>query len=239
MKTPLAIALLATSAGLFCAHSAIPTAFPKERYTETEENSPFVLETKVTPTEVVAPKDSIFKNINLTGIGTDYITVQHMGDDHSIRFYGNKPNDDQMFVKEVHAANQPSECYVVLRKGDEEGQVKYDQNFGRNAVAAAPAPNPGQRPPGAGGPPGAPQARTAPPPIMPGVVNKAPSQGTPNMPHPIQPPSIQVPRPAGGGNNGFRGGNPNGASLQPTSSGQQPAGGAGAPRIRVRNVNNR
>ncbi len=237
MKIPLAIALLATSAALFCAHSAIPTAFPKERYADTEENSPFVLETKVTPTEVVTPKDSIFKNMNLTGIGTDYITIQHMGDDHSIRFYGNKPNDDQMFVKEVHAANQPSECYVVLRKGDEEGQVKYDPTFGRNAVAAAPAPNPGQRPPG-GGAPGAPLARTAPPPIMPGVVSKAPSPSAPNMPRPIQPPSVTVPRP-GGSNTNFRGGNPNGATLQPAPNGQQPGGNGGAPRIRVRNVNNR
>lgn len=235
MKTPLTIAFLA-SAGLISADAAIPTAFGKERYAETEENSPFVLETKVDVVAPAAPKDSAFKNMVLTGIGTDYVTIKHMGDDLAMRFYGNKPNDDQIFVKEVHAADKPSECYVVLRKGDEEGQVKYDENYGRNAVAAAVNPAQAPRPPGGGGP-GVPQPRVALPPIVQGVVPKAPSPAMSNSPRPSQP-SVQVPRPGGGGNN-FRGGPPGGNNLQ-TQQGQTTSGGnTGAPRIRVRNVNNR
>jgi hypothetical protein len=236
MKAPLTIALLTLSAGLICADAAIPTAFSKERYAETEETSPFVLETKVDNTPPPAPKDSAFKNMVLTGIGTDYVTIKHIGDDLAMRFYGNKPNDDQISVKEVHAADKPSECYVVLRKGDEEGQVKYDENYGRNAVAAAVNPAQAPRPPG-GGVGGVPQPRTALPPIVQGVVPKAPSPATQNIPRPTQP-GVQVPRPTGGGT-GFRGGPPGGASLQPPANGVQPGGNTGAPRIRVRNVNNR
>ncbi len=235
MKATLAIALLATSAGSICANAAIPTAFGKERYAETEENSPFALETKVDNTPPPPPKDSAFKNMVLTGIGTDYVTIKHMGDDLAMRFYGNKPNDDQIFVKEVHAAEKPSECYVVLRKGDEEGQVKYDENYGRTAVAATVNPAQAPRPPGVVG--GAPQVRTVVPPIVQGVVNKTPSPAMPNAPRPNQP-GVQVPRPSGGGGN-FRGGPPSGSTLQPQAGGQPSGGNTGAPRIRVRNINNR
>ncbi len=235
MKAPLAIALLAASAGLICAQAAIPTAFGKERYVETEENSPFVLETKVDNTPPPAQKESAFKNMVLTGIGTDYVTIKHTGDDAAMRFYGNKPNDDQIFVKEVHAAEKPSECYVVLRKGDEEGQVKYDENYGRTAVGASVNPAQPPRPPGVVGM--QPQIRTVLPPIVQGVVNKTPSPATQNLPRPNQP-GVKVPRPSGGGA-GFRGGPVGGNSLQPQAGGQQPGGNTGAPRIRVRNVNNR
>ena len=235
MKTTLTIALLATSAGLICAEAAIPMAFSKDRYAETEETSPFVLETKVDNTPPPAPKDSPFKNMILTGIGTDYVTIKHMGDDMALRFYGNRPNDDHIFVKEVHASEKPSECYVVLRKGEEEGQVKYDENFGRNASAANPAQPP--RPPGTGNP-AIPQPRPASivPPIVQGSVPKAPSSATMNVPRPTMSgrdsgrsngSSSQVPRPSGAIN-----APPNG--LPPGSSGN-----TGAPRIRVRSVNNR
>ena len=102
MKTPLLI--LAATTAFASAETIIPAAFSKDRYDETFTTSPFALETKVDAAPV-APKEDVFKNLELKGLGhadgKDYVIIQRVGENSAMRFWGQEPNEEQMFIKEV------------------------------------------------------------------------------------------------------------------------------------------
>ena len=244
MKSLTLLALI-LPAGLVLAESAIPEPYPKERYTDTLSQSPFVLATPVDDKE--AKPASLLDNLILTGMGKvddgrDYVIVQRIGDEGSMKFIGNEPNDQGISVKEVKWADRWNNSSAVLKYGSLQETVKFKDN---PAPAVAMAPPPGAntgRPPGIVNAPVAPNASGGAPGPRPPTVGgpRSASSITPTIPRPGTP---QVPRPGGGvplpsGNNNFRGGGP-----QLTQGGAQPAnqpspnGGSG--RIRTRSINNR
>lgn len=237
MKAVLLLSI-AFSASAF-AEGAIPTAFQRDRYQETYTTSPFAL---ATPKEekVEEVKDDEFANLVVTGIGKlddgrNFVVVRRNGEDTSMRFEGSDPNHDGYSVKEVKLAERWGQSSVVLAKGGKQGTVKFNEN----ASASAPPPqNPGgMRPPGGG---------VSPPPVIPTGINPAnrttgtpPKPGAPNIPRPTT--TAQPPRPGGGAqlppNTPFRGG---ANFTQPTTAGQPAnSSNSGAPRQRVRTINNR
>ena len=136
--------LLVTSAlsGLALAESAIPSAFARERYQETLLASPFAL---ATPEEkkVEEKPDSPLNNLVVAGMGKldngeNFVIVQRIGDERSMRFEGNKPNADGIAVKQVKWAEKWRQSTVVMTHGSEEKAVEFNQS----AVAAAPPAQP-------------------------------------------------------------------------------------------------
>lgn len=200
---PLAIllALAASSHAL----DVIPKAFPKERYAETLKTSPFVIETKV---EAPTPeaKFSPFQNLYLRGIGKadgkDYVLVQRLGEERTMRFIGNEAGTDGISVKSVRQGDHFRDTRVVLQKGSETGEV----GFKEDAINAPPPVAGGNRPPGtapifkAPGSvpmptmPQVPAIRTTPPPLPGAAVPRPPT------------PAAEAPKPTGGSPFGGRGG---------------------------------
>jgi hypothetical protein len=184
----LLLAVLSSSVWAADDEEVIPVARGKERYEAMVAKSPFVL---ATPPE--APKveaKSIFDNMVLKGVGTDYVIVQRVGDDHTMRFWGNEPNEEQMMVKEVRWSDQLGGTTVVLKKGAEEKEIEFNKNELRNPT---PPPTPAGRPPGAPPIPGQRQPGMNPSPNFP----KPPNLTNSTVPRPTVQPSMAVPRPSG------------------------------------------
>lgn len=209
---PLAILLALTAPSL--ALDAIPKAFPKERYAETLKTSPFVIETKVeAPTPEV--KISPFQNLYLRGIGKadgkDYVLVQRLGEERTMRFIGNEPGPDGITVKSVRQGDHYRETRVILQRGVESGEVGFKEDS-INSPPPAPGGNKATGPaaifpkPG-GGPPGGvpfpqvqvPANRTTTAPPMPGSAVPRPTTAVPTAP-------AEAPKPSGNSPFGGRGG---------------------------------
>jgi hypothetical protein len=221
--------------------SAIPTAFGKERYDDTTSQSPFVLATPPEPEKEEAKgplKDLVVTGIGKLDDGQPLVFVQRIGEDRSMKFTGNEPNDEGLSVKLVKWGENWSKTSIVMRHGSDEAEIKFkDKPEPSGGIAAG---GPAGRQQGAGGGP--------PPPIVPslnrpgtigntGGVQK-PQSITPNIPRPsgVQPGrgGGPIPQP----NTSFRGS----ANLNPTAIPQPNAPqqqNGGAPRVRVRTINNR
>ncbi len=139
MKASSFILLAALCVPAVADDDTIPTSWPKERYASMVEKSPFVLETKIE-----APKEekpSPFDNTYIKGVGTGYVVVQRMGDNSTMRFWDNAPNPEGIYVKQVIHGDRPAATKVVLKKGEEEKEIGFNENELRGPVSAPPAPN--------------------------------------------------------------------------------------------------
>lgn len=234
MKTTLAI-LFATASALVAAENIIPVAYTKDRYGETFSNSPFALETKVEAP--AAPKEDIFKNLELKGLGqaegVDYVIIQKVGEANSMRFWGQEPNDG-MSVKEIHWSDKMGETYVIVRKGSEEGKVGFNELAMHGGAGAAGAPNPAPVNRGATAPHAGNYNNGA---IVPGNGTLSPAAMRPPTPAftPARPTTNTPPRPTGtpAPNGGFRSTPP--GIPTPNSTPNTPSTG----RSRIRVINNR
>jgi hypothetical protein len=127
------------------ADEAIPKAFDKARYAETLGKSPFVLATKVVEEkapDVISP----FANLYIRGVGKadgkDYVLLQRLGEERSIRLLGTEVGDDGLAVKTMKVGNSFRETKVVLQKGLEIGEVGFKEDT-LNTPPAAPKAPPG------------------------------------------------------------------------------------------------
>jgi hypothetical protein len=250
MKSLLLLTFTAVAGVTALAESAIPSPFTKERYQETVAQSPFALATPVEKeTEV---KDGPLANLWVTGItkledGQPYIFVQRLGEDRSMKFVGNSPNDQGIAVKQVKWGDRWDKTKVVLRHQAEEVEVEFKKD--QPAIAMTPPPGQnnqnGRMPaPGVNGP-----NNSIVPPALNGSRNgtaQRPPSITPTMPRPgniggntvgnTGRSSTGIPLPT---NTTFRGA----ATLNTATTGQQAPNAnqpnTGAPRVRMRSINNR
>lgn len=190
MKNLFATLLLAVT-GSATAEISLPAALDRARFKETMAKSPFILETKVVD-EPKVEKVNPFKDLYIRGIGKadgkDFVLIQRLGEERSMRFFGGEEGEDSMLVKTVTIGATFRETKVVLEKGSETGEI----GFKEEAISAAPqaaAVRPPSVPPQFGN-----QAR----PVAPGGMVKSGSpQGNPMVPRPQFTPSIQLPKPPG------------------------------------------
>ena len=233
------IVLTCALSSLALGESAIPTAYAKDRYEQTFSDSPFATATPIEKKEEEPANDPL-SNLVVTGMGKlddgrSFVIVQRVGDEGSMRFEGNEKNREGLSVKEVKWGEKWGQSVVVMSHEGRSKDVKFKENSAP-VVAAVP-------PQAGGGRGGNPQG-TQPPSIVPPGLNTAarpttiqkPGSITPTIPRPGSS-NIQVPRPGGGPSGSFRGGTAlpqNGMQAAP----QQPTNG-GAPRQRVRQINNR
>jgi hypothetical protein len=220
--------------GYAVAESAIPAAYSRDRYQETFAASPFALATPKDdkPEET---KDSPLNNLVVTGMGKlddgrDFVVVQRIGDEGSMRFEGTEKNKEGLAVKEVKWGDRWGQSKVLMTYQAEQREVKFKDNPPPQVAAVAPA-QPGRPVPGR------PVPGVKPPSIVPtGLNSAARPNGVPkptfnqNIPRPTN--GVIVPRP-GGAPGSFRG-----HSLNNTGAPNVPTNG-GAPRQRIRTINNR
>ncbi len=229
MKAVLVLTCALSSIAL--GESAIPTAYTKDRYEQTFSDSPFATATPVEKKEEEPANDPL-SNLVVTGMGKlddgrSFVIVQRVGDEGSMRFEGNEKNREGLAVKDVKWGEKWGQSVVVMSYEGRSKDVKFKENS--TPIAAAAPAQPGGRGP------------SAPPSIVPPGLNTAarpstmpkPGSITPTIPRPGGS-TMQVPRPSGGGPSGsFRGG----ANLQQGgATAPQPTNG-GAPRQRVRQIN--
>ncbi|MEI9895070.1 MAG: hypothetical protein WDN28_14575 [Chthoniobacter sp.] len=143
MKTPfLLLAVCAASA--MADDDIIPSNWGDDRFQEMSGKSPFVLATPVVPTtnKVDAPPVGPFDNMYIAGIGTDYVLVKKQGDDQPMRFWGNEPDAEGISVKEIQWSDKVKASKVVLRKGNYEKEISFNENLFHTASAPAGPPRP-------------------------------------------------------------------------------------------------
>jgi hypothetical protein len=120
--------------------SAIPTAFEKERYEETASQSPFVLATPVDdkPDEKTGPlKDLVVTGLGKLDDGQPLVFVQRIGDDRSMKFTGNLPNDDGLSVKLVKWGERWDKTSIVMRHGSDEAEIHFKDKTQMSAGGVA------------------------------------------------------------------------------------------------------
>ena len=201
MKTPLLV-LIALTAAAVADDDVIPVAFSKDRYADMAGRSPFVV---ATPVE--APKEEKvdpFANVYLRGLGSDYVVIQRVGDDHTIRITGGEMVDGYT-VKKINWSDTPGASTVTVTKGSDEGTLEFNKNELR---ATAPPPGvsplaggarrPVQGPGGMNVPPG---ATIAQPPNAP-KLGGTPVSSIPRPSTPAVQPQAQPPRPTFGNQQG-------------------------------------
>lgn len=183
MKTLTFLAL--TASAIAATDSAIPQPFSRERYEETRTVSPFVLATKSDdkpPVEVVNP----FAQLYIVGLGRvdgkEYVTIVRHGEETKpIRLWGNEENDG-ISVQQVVWSDKFGQSKVKLKKGADVGEIGFDENATRSAIAGTPIPGQQQN-----RPPGMPQG------------NQPQNQfRPPNAPNAAPQPNSSIPRPSGG-----------------------------------------
>jgi hypothetical protein len=140
MKTPL-ILLAAFTVTAAADETIIPVAWSKDRFHDMLGKSPFALATP--PVEKGMDVPDIFANLYVKGLGRDYVAIQRIGDDRAMQLWGNTPNAQQFFVKEVHWSAQPGLTKVVLKNGEQEREI----GFNPSDVHGPPPPAPPRKPP--------------------------------------------------------------------------------------------
>ena len=200
--------------------SAIPAPFEAARYEETLTNSPFVLATPpAEPEKVEEPHNLVVTGMGKLDDGRDYVLIQKLGEERSMRFEGNAPMNGYS-VKKVNWADKWTQSTVVVKPDSgEEITVKFKEQPQQTAALVQ-----NGRPPGAPG--------------VPTPAGSRPMQAggmTPTIPRPNSAGMPPVPRPAGG----VTLPQPNGVKAPgvPPPGGITPTGGA--PRQRVRTIQNR
>ena len=196
--------------------SAVPAAFPADRYEKMAEKSPFALATPAAP--VVAAQASFAANWFLTAAcrdseGKDFITIK--AQDGSVHFslLGNEANPETgVSLASINWSDTFRESTAIIKKGAETAKLVFSKE---EALAVAPQPN-GARPPLPGG--------MQPPPvtIRAGAGGVSPTPGVQprvTLPRPSTAPVVSPPPPV-------------------TGNAGQPAAGqpAGQDRRRIRNI---
>ena len=220
---PRLIAFLAlVTSPAFALESAVPAAFPSDRYEKMSEKSPFALATPAVP--VTAPQASFAANWFLTAAGRDaqgrdFVTVKAQDGSAHFSLYGNEPYPDEsspangVSLASINWSDTFRETTAIIKKGAETAKLVFSKEEAV-AVAAPPAgirpalPN-GQQPPpitvraGATG----------------GVLPQPGMQPRINLPRPSTAPVVSPPPPV-------------------TGNGAQPAAGqpGGTDRRRIRNI---
>ena len=216
MKTLTFLAL--TASAVAATDSAIPQPFSRERYEETRTASPFVLATKSDdkpPAEVINP----FAQLYVVGLGRvdgkEYVTIVRHGEETKpIRLWGSEASEDGISVQQVVWSDKFGQSKVKLKKGSDVGEIGFDENATKSAIAGTPMPGQqANRPPGVPGG-NQPQNQFRPP--------NAPTnvpQPNSSIPRPggnyTPPPNVQnIPRPTGGAI-------PNGGANNPATQSRQ------------------
>ena len=223
------VAFIALTTSAFAATDGIiPQGFTRERYEETRTTSPFVLATKVEPEkkeEVINP----FQNLYVTGLGRadgkEYVTIVRVGEEQTpIRLWGNSPGEDGLAVQQVIWSDIFGQSKGKLKNGSDVGEVGFNENAIKSAVAGTPIAPPagGNRPPTLPGqqPPSGFNRPTSAPTAAPQVTNTS------------------IPRPPGApssGNSGASIPRPPGSFTPPSSNGGNNASSQGRQRVRVIN----
>ena len=193
MKT-IALTLATVTAAFAATDAVVPQAFNKERYEETRTASPFVLATKVVDEKPVdEPKP--FANLYVVGLGRaegkEYVTIVRVGEEATpIRLWGNTPDEDGLSVQQVIWSDVFGKSKVKLKKGSDIGEIGFNENAIRSAVAGTPVP---QGMPQAGRPP-LPGQATPPGFNRPTNVPQQPTVN-PNIPRPTTAGGANIPRP--------------------------------------------
>lgn len=206
---------------VFAVESAVPTAFPADRYEKLAEKCPFAVAPKLEP--VVAQQAGYSVNWYLTAVGRDaegrdFITINAHDNSVHVSLSGHEPYADQnspafgVTLESISWSDTFRESTAQIKKGSEPANLFFSKE---EAVAVAPQPG-GARPPLPGG--------MQPPPIInrPGVGGVNPAQGIQPriaLPRPSTAPVVSPPPPV-------------------TGNGAQPAAGqpAGQDRRRIRNI---
>ena len=209
------ILALVTSQAL-ALESAVPAAFPADRYEKMAEKSPFALATPAAP--VVAPQASFAANWFLTAVGRDaqgqdFITIK--AQDGSVHFSlsGNEANPETgVSLASVNWSDTFRESTAIIKKGAETAKLVFSKE---EAVMPAPQPG-GARPPLPGG------AQPPPVTVRAGAGGVSPTPGMQPriaLPRPSTAPVVSPPPPV-------------------TGNGAQPAAGqpVGQDRRRIRNI---
>ena len=175
------ILALVTSQAL-ALESAVPAAFPADRYEKMAEKSPFALAPPAAP--VVAPQASFAANWFLTAVGRDaqgqdFITIKAQDGSAHFSLSGNEANPETgVSLASVNWSDTFRESTAIIKKGAETAKLVFSKE-----EAVMPAPQPaGARPPLAGG------AQPPPVTVRAGVGGASPQPG-------IQP-RIALPRPS-------------------------------------------
>lgn len=189
------LAILLSLAAAALADDTIPQALPKARYAETLGKSPFVLETKSAEVVVIEEKNP-FQNLYLRGIGKadgkDYVLIQRLGEERTMRFIGNEPGTDELAVKSVQIGSNFRETKVVLQKGVATGEI----GFKVDTLNAPPPAVPGMRQPSATGQFPKPGAMPIPQPQIPSARPPLPGTAAVQVPRPqgAVPPPVSIPQ---------------------------------------------
>ena len=215
---PRLIPLLAlVTSPAFALESAVPAAFPADRYEKMAEKSTFALATPAAP--VVTPQASFAANWFLTAVGRDaqgqdFITVK--AQDGSVHFSlsGQEANPETgVSLASVNWSDTFRESTAIIKKGAETAKLV----FSKEEAAVMPAPQPGGvRPPLPGG------AQPPPGTVRAGAGGVSPTPGIQPriaLPRPSTAPVVRPPPPV-------------------TGNAGQPAAGqpAGQDRRRIRNI---
>ena len=193
MKRTLPLLTLLASQAL-ALESAVPAAFPAERYATMTEKSPFALATPSAPPPP-PPQASFAANWYLTAVGRDelgqdFVTVK--AQDGSVHFSlaGSDANPETgVSLASVDWSDTLRKSTAIIKKGTETAKLIFSQE------EVAPAqPQPGGR----GGRPGPPAGTPVPPVTVPVTVPVNTGQnvggGSTQPPQPMQP-QIALPRP--------------------------------------------
>lgn len=222
-KTTLILSTLAIVGGhAFCA-SAIPAKWPKERYTETVSDSPFVIETPKAPEEPPPAKEEpMFVNSISDVDGKPYVVIKRVSDSSTLRLMLGEKSSDGVTVTNIKMGEKFSSTEVEI---DENGRKRWIK-FNESSAAPAAKPPAGNR---GAAPANSPGGRPGQLPSMTPTITKP--GGTPTL---QTPPSLRPPTNAPAGNIPRPSINP---ASRGASSGVDP--NAGEQRRRVRTINNR
>jgi hypothetical protein len=179
--------LICCGAEITCAQTAVPQAFPKGRYDQLSQHSPFSLATIQPPAAPAGPgfADNWYVS-GIGGIGDDtFVTIKSRDLSTNFSLYANEPDPKTgVSVASVNWSDTIGKSTVILRKGTETAKLEFNEAEIHAAPAAA---NPKGAPNGiAKGPAGGTPAGGLPAGARP--INGA--QGTPTLPIPNQPPGV-------------------------------------------------
>lgn len=143
MRAAFLSVLLVTTASIAQAEiTGVPDAFPAERYAKMREKSPFALATPAAAP--AAPKaDSFTKNLFLGGhviLGTEngvdvpWVSIKTTDGRENFTLRGNEPNEEGISIASLERSPIAGKSKVILKKGNEFGEVKEDE-AGRAAAA--------------------------------------------------------------------------------------------------------
>jgi len=166
------------------AQNPVPQSFPKGRYDQLREHSPFSLATVQAP--VVAPGPGFADNWFVSGIARlgddDFVTIKSRDLAKQFSLFSNETDRETgVSVASVNWSDTVGKSTVILRKGTETAKLEFNEaEIHATPQAANPKPLPGVTPPAnmQGGPRPGPQPGGAQNPLPPMPVGN-PAMGRP------------------------------------------------------------